>query len=57
MAWTYLAKRLRRYTIAAENSLTLPEFYEKRFDDRTGTLRTISALIMVLFIVFYISRG
>ena len=57
VAWTYLAKRLRRYTIAAENSLTLPEFYEKRFDDRTGTLRTISALIMVLFIVLYISSG
>ena len=33
--WTILAKRLRRYTIAAEDSLTLPEFFERRFRDRT----------------------
>ena len=29
-AWTILARRLRRYTIATDNSLTLPEFFEKR---------------------------
>ena len=28
LTWTIYAKRLRRYTIAAENSLTFPEFFE-----------------------------
>ena len=42
--WTILAKRLRRYTIAAEDSLTLPEFFERRFGDRTGMLRSSPAL-------------
>ena len=29
LTWKVLAKRLRRYTVAAEESLTLPEFLEK----------------------------
>ena len=57
LSWTLLAKRLRRYTIAADNSLTISEFLEKRFDDRTGTLRTVVAIISLLFIIIYISSG
>ncbi len=55
--WVVLAKRLRRYTIAADDSLTLPEFFEKRFDDKTGTLRTISGLITIFFVIFYVTSG
>lgn len=57
LVWTVVAKRLRRYTIAADDSLTLPEFLEKRFMDSTGTLRALSAFITVFFIVFYVSSG
>ena len=57
LTWTILAKRLRRYTIAAENSLTFPEFFEKRFGDKWGVLRTLSAVIALFFITFYISSG
>ncbi|MCY4448105.1 MAG: sodium/proline symporter [Chloroflexi bacterium] len=55
-SWTILGKRLRRYTIA-EESLTLPDFFEKRFADRTGTLRTVSAVLTMLFIMFYVNSG
>ena len=34
--WTLVARRLRRYTIAAEDSLTVPEFFERRFADDTA---------------------
>ena len=54
--WTILGKRLRRYTIA-EESLTLPDFFEKRFADRTGTLRTVSAVLTIFFIMFYVNSG
>ncbi|MCY4530685.1 MAG: sodium/proline symporter [Chloroflexi bacterium] len=57
LVWTVLAKRLRRYTIATDDSLTLPEFLERRFMDRTGTLRTVSAIITIFFVVFYVSSG
>ena len=57
LAWAVFAKRLRRYTIATENSLTFPEFFEKRFEDKRGVLRTLSAAIALFFIIFYISSG
>ena len=57
LSWTFIAGRLRRYTIAAGDVLTIPEFLEVRFADRTGILRTAAALITILFVVFYVSSG
>ena len=54
--WATLGKRLRRYTIL-EDSLTLPEFFEKRFADRTGILRTLTAVLTIFFIMIYIDSG
>ena len=36
--WLLISKRLRRYTIVANNSLTLPEFLENRFHDKKRPL-------------------
>ena len=57
LAWTVLAKRLRRYTIATGDSLTIPEFLEKRFDDRTGILRALAAVITLYFMTLYVCSG
>ena len=57
LSWTFIAGRLRRYTIAAGDVLTIPEFLEVRFADRTSILRTSAALITILFVVFYVSSG
>ena len=57
LSWMVLARRLRRYTFAAENSLTISEFLEKRFDDRTGTLRSLVAVVTLFFVIIYISSG
>ncbi|MDE2718885.1 MAG: sodium/proline symporter [Chloroflexota bacterium] len=57
LSWTVLAKRLRHYTIEAGNVLTIPEFYEVRFGDTTGTLRVMTSAITILFVVFYVSSG
>ena len=56
-SWTVIAKRLRRYTIAAGDALTMPEFLERRFADETGALRTVAALVTIFFIVFYVASG
>ena len=56
LSWLVLAKRLRRYTVAA-NALTIPEFLEVRFGDRSGTLRALASVITVLFVTFYVSSG
>ena len=55
--WMVVAKRLRRYTILTDDSLTLPEFFEKRFDDRTGLLRTLAGILTIFFVIFYINSG
>ena len=57
LSWTVLAKRLRRYTIEANNILTIPEFFAVRFGDKTGTLRTLTSIITILFVMFYVSSG
>ena len=52
--WILVASRLRRYTIQAGNSLTLPEFFENRFQDHTKVLRVASSLfIMIFFLSLY----
>ena len=57
LAWTVMARRLRRYTISTDNSLTIPEFLEKRFGDTSGALRTLAAAISLYFITLYVCSG
>ena len=51
--WRILAKRLRIYTEKAGNSLTLPEFFEIRFEDHSGILRLIPAIVIIVFFTVY----
>ncbi len=55
--WLVCAKRLRLFSIMAEDSLTIPEFLSRRFDDGTKLLQTISAFFILLFFLFYTSSG
>ena len=55
--WRLVARRLRRYTELAGNALTLPDFFERRFNDRTRVLRVITAFFILLFFAFYTSSG
>ena len=51
--WLCISKRLRRYTIVANNSLTLPEFFENRFHDKKKILLGISSVVIVIFFLVY----
>ena len=51
--WLLISKRLRRYTIVANNSLTLPEFLENRFHDKKRILLCISSVVIVIFFLVY----
>ncbi|WP_184404678.1 sodium/proline symporter PutP [Geomicrobium halophilum] len=55
--WQILAKRLRRYTEIAKDSITLPDYLENRFRDRSKILRMISAIFILIFFTFYTSSG
>ena len=55
--WRLVALRLRIYTQLADNALTLPDYFERRFADPSRLLRVISALFILLFFLFYTSSG
>jgi sodium/proline symporter len=55
--WLYVAPRLRIYTEIANNSITIPDYFENRFYDRSRILRITSALVILVFFTFYTSAG
>ena len=55
--WLFVSKRLRIYSQHASNSLTLPDYFENRFNDKTNILRLVSAFVILLFFTFYTASG
>ncbi|WP_019617087.1 sodium/proline symporter PutP [Psychromonas ossibalaenae] len=55
--WLICAKRLRTYSITADDSLTLPDFLARRFDDKSKLVQTIAAFFILMFFLFYTSSG
>ena len=51
--WIFISGRLRRYTIRANNSLTLPAYFENRFHDKKRVLLSISSVVIVIFFLVY----
>lgn len=52
-----VAPRLRTYTEIANDSITLPDFFENRFNDKSRILRIVSSLVIVVFFTLYTSSG
>jgi len=50
----FVGKRLRRYTSMMDN-LTLPDFFESRFKDKSNILRIVSVTIILIFMVSYVA--
>lgn len=55
--WQFVARRLRRYTERAGDALTLPDYFENRFGDRSRVLRVASAFVILIFFTIYTSAG
>ena len=55
--WQFIAKRLRIYTEAANDSITLPDYLEHRFKDGSRVLRVASAVVILVFFTIYTSAG
>lgn len=55
--WKFVARRLRDYTERSSDSLTLPDYFESRFRDRSKILRIVSALFILIFFLIYTSSG
>lgn len=55
--WQFVARRLRVYTEVAKDSLTIPAYFDNRFQDDTRILRIITAIVVLIFFTFYASAG
>lgn len=51
--WLIVSKRLRRYSVRANNSITLPEFFSNRFREKQKTIMLISAAFILIFFTVY----
>jgi len=52
-----VAPRLRTYTEVANDAITLPDFFENRFNDKSRLLRVVSSIVIVVFFTLYTSSG
>lgn len=55
--WKLVAEKLRVATYAARDSITLPDYFERKFDDGSGILRAVTAIFILVFFTFYTSSG
>lgn len=53
--WLVVSKRLRRYSVRANNSITLPEFFSNRFRENKKVIMFISAAFILIFFTVYAS--
>ena len=53
LAWFLVAPRLRRYSILAKDSITIPQFLTNRFFSKSSVLQVVSAVIFVIVYCVY----
>ncbi|HUG45128.1 MAG TPA: sodium/proline symporter PutP [Sphingomicrobium sp.] len=52
-----VAPRLRVHTERTGDSITIPEFFEKRFEDKSHSLRVLASVVIIIFFTLYTSSG
>lgn len=55
--WILVAKRLRRFSKVANDSITLPQYLTNRFAAKGKTLQIISAIVFLVFFTVYVASG
>ena len=51
--WRFIAARLRRMSSAAGDSITIPEYFQKRFNSKSPVVRFFCAAIIFVFFLVY----
>ncbi len=52
-SWIFIAPRLRRYSIRANDSITIPQFLTNRFLSKNKALQIVSAIVFVVVYCIY----
>ena len=54
--WLIVARKLRRYS-ASVGAITIPDFFARRYHDRSHSLSVAAALIILIFFIPYTASG
>ena len=52
-----VAPRLRVFTELLDDAVTIPEYFERRFDDRGHLIRRLSSVVIIIFFAIYTTSG
>lgn len=55
--WIFVAKRLRRFSAAANDSITVPQYLSNRFASKSPVLQIASAVIFLVFFTVYVASS
>lgn len=55
--WILVASRLRRFSAAANDAITIPQYLSNRFASKNPTLRIICAVIFAVFFTVYVASS
>lgn len=53
--WLVVARRLRGYSVVADNAITIPDFFSNRFRETKKVLMLIASLFILVFFTVYAS--
>lgn len=54
--WYFVSRRLRRYSQNI-GAITVPDFFSKRYHDKSNTLNALAALVIIIFFIPYTASG
>jgi len=55
--WLLVSERLRRFTKAADDSITIPEYLSRRFKSSSYVLQAVCAVVFIVFFTIYVAAG
>ncbi len=55
--WIFVAKRLRNFSQAANDSITIPQYLSNRFATKSPVLQIVSAIIFLVFFTVYVASS
>ena len=55
--WIFVAKRLRSFSKAANDSITLPQYLQNRFAAKNPALQIICAIVFLVFFTVYVASS
>lgn len=57
ISWLFVAKPLRKCSVTFGDSITIPEFFKNRLNDKSNILSILSVIFIVFFFTIYTASG